>query len=147
MVKSQEAKESEKKTHAYEPVCVCVDPTIELSELLTDEIAREDKRLMRERLSSADQQGPQWSTYLCHLQYALSSCVMAHQKEAAHSNKVRGAALSQLMKVLNLRNRVIPNRGVSIPEIKNQSNLTLTDPEHSQPANRGAGPVRPQRHC
>ncbi|CAD7960622.1 unnamed protein product [Amoebophrya sp. A25] len=61
-------------------VCEChQDPTVQLSELLTDEIAREDKRLLKAR-DPKTRQGPQYSTYLCHLLYALAFAVNPHQR-------------------------------------------------------------------
>ena len=76
--------------------------TVELSELLTVELANEEKSLWAGR-DPRDGSGPQFSTYLAHTAYALSACIPFHPKLAAHSTKIRGAALSQLMKIQALR--------------------------------------------
>ena len=97
------------RVHEFEPICECQETTLELSELLTDEIAREDKRLMNSR-DSVDHSGAVYSTYLCNLQYALAQSVMSHQKAASQSNKIRGAALFQLMKIQNILSAETPPR-------------------------------------
>jgi len=102
MINRKEQEEHLQKTkHDYDVVCMCMPPTVELSELITDEIAREDKRLMKAR-DPDDQSGAQHSTYLCNLLYALAQTVNSHQKAASQSNKIRGAALFQLMKIQNI---------------------------------------------
>ena len=45
-----------------------------------------------------------------NLLYALASCVMFHQKSASQSNKIRGAALFQLMKIQNILSQKIQAR-------------------------------------
>eukprot|EP00392_Amoebophrya_sp_AT5.2_P006240 g6250.t1 len=106
--------EEEKKEDRRDAVCECLDPTVELSELITDEIAREDKRLLKNR-NPKDKSGPQYSTYLCHLMYALAFAVNTHQRQASQSNKIRGAALFQLMKVQNILSQQIPPRELMDP--------------------------------
>ncbi|CAD7957194.1 unnamed protein product [Amoebophrya sp. A120] len=98
--------EEEKKEDRRDAVCECQDPTVELSEILTDEIAREDKRMLKAR-DPKTKAGSQYSSYLCHLMYSLAFAVNTHQRAASQSNKIRGAALFQLMKIQNILSQQI----------------------------------------
>jgi hypothetical protein len=80
-------------------VTVCPPPPEALLDRVAQEVLREDRRL--KNLQEMDE-GPLFSTSLCHLLYALAVMVPQHPKVAAHSSHVRGAAFSQLMKVQSI---------------------------------------------
>jgi len=83
-------------------VAECPPPPEALLGRLSQEILDEDLRLRQSQVPPPRNEGPLFSTLLCHLLYALASMVPLHPKAAAFSSKVRGAAFSQLMKVQNI---------------------------------------------
>lgn len=83
-------------------VTMCPDLPIELFDVLASEIKQEDAILRKGRING---KGPLWSTMLCNQLYALAAMVPTHAREAAQSAAVRGATLSQLMKIQTIINQ------------------------------------------
>jgi len=85
------------QSQIYPNVTVCTTPPPEMFDVLAAEISKEDSFLRCER--TKQNTGPLWSTLLLNQIYALAAMVPFYPKGAAHSPSVRGATLSQLIKV------------------------------------------------
>lgn len=83
------------------PVAECGVPPKALLDALAAETLREDLRLRQGQTRDMEghDNGPNYSTMLCHLLYGIAVMVPLHAKAAANSSSVRGVAFSQLMKV------------------------------------------------
>ncbi|CAE7560880.1 unnamed protein product [Symbiodinium sp. CCMP2456] len=105
------------------PVAECGPPPAALIDKLAQEVLKEDQRL--QDLTGPKNEGPIFSTMLCHLLYALAVMVPAHPKEAAQSVTVRGAAFAQLIKVQHIVAQQIQPKVLYDPADADRAKLLL----------------------
>jgi hypothetical protein len=118
-IPGEEAQDDELPT-----VTVCPPPPEALLDRVALEVLQEDRRL-KNLQDPRTEEGPLFSTSLCHLLYALAVMVPQHPKVAAHSPHVRGAAFSQLMKVQSIISRGVGTKTLYDPADGSRAKLFL----------------------